>query len=121
MIQNSIPKPARQLWARAMMTMGNELMMVPKMGMRLKKVATVASRNANFTPKSSRPAKVSTPFTVQMVTWPRTTPARRRSIRRTRADASVGPLRRDQRAEVGADPRGVDRDEGRDHQHQEEA
>jgi hypothetical protein len=88
MIQNSIPRPARQLWASPMMTMGKELMMVPKMGMRLKKVAMVASRKANFTPKSTSPAKVSTPFTMQMVTWPRTTPASERSIRRTSAEAS---------------------------------
>src|SRR5262249_4631024 len=127
MIQNSIPKPARQLWASAMMTMGTELMMVPKMGMRLKKVAMVASRKANFTPKSTRPTNGRTPFTMQMGTCPLTTPARPRSSRPTSAAAPAdhgggggGHLRRDQRREVGADPCGIDGDEGRDHQHQEE-
>ncbi len=37
--------------ASAMRTMGTELRMLPKMGMRLSTVAMVASRKANFTPK----------------------------------------------------------------------
>jgi hypothetical protein len=72
-----------------MATMGTELRMVPKMGMRLKRVAMVARRKANFTPKTTSPMKVSVPFTRQIVTWPRTTPASERSMRRTSAAASA--------------------------------
>jgi hypothetical protein len=59
-------------------------MMVPKMGMRLKSVAMVARRKANFTPKSTSPTRVSVPFTRQMVSCPRTTPANERSMRSAR-------------------------------------
>ena len=64
------------------------VMMVPKMGMRLSTVAMVASRNANFTLRRRRPISVSTPLTMQMVTWPRTTPANERSSRSARRRTS---------------------------------
>lgn len=69
------------------MTIGIVDRMLPKMGTSENTAAIVASRKANFTLRSSRPTRVSAPLMTQIVSWPRTTPPRPRSMRDSRSES----------------------------------
>ena len=67
-------------------------MIEPKIGMRLSTVAISASTGQYFSPTIAKPIAESTPFTRQMMSCPRTTPERPRSIRASRSSNDARAL-----------------------------